>query len=382
MMKSKSNLNISSIKSVTEISRSKWNELSENNILTDYDFFYSLEASQCTSIETGWIPNHLIFRLDNEIIAIIPTFKKLNSFGEYVFDHSWADAYHRIGVNYYPKLLTAIPFTPINTNKILIHKLYLNKFDEIIIKFKDYLSNNTSSSYHINFINIEDSEKLKNYKFFQRIGIQYHWTNNNYSNFNDFLSEFRSKKKKNISKERDYISKSQIKISQLIGEQISLQDLNFFYKCYSNTIEKKWSQKYLNLSFFKNILNSNLKKKILLITAKDKDGNYLACSLNFIDKEKLIGRYWGCQNEIPFLHFELCYYQTIDFSIKNKIKIIEAGAQGEHKIARGYRPTLTFSNHWVNNEIMEKPILNFLSQEKELIQKNLLYLNNYLPLKK
>lgn len=136
------------------------------------------------------------------------------------------------------------------------------------------------------------------------------------------------------------------------------------------------------MNFFENILKSNLKKKILLITAKDNDENYLACSLNFIDKDKLIGRYWGCQNEIPFLHFELCYYQTIDFCIKNNINLIEAGAQGEHKIARGYRPTLTFSNHWVNNKVMEEPIANFLSHENKVIKRNLIILNNYLPFKK
>tara|TARA_X000000950_G_scaffold287075_1_gene397983 strand:+ start:30333 stop:31478 length:1146 start_codon:yes stop_codon:yes gene_type:complete len=381
-MQQRKNLEISCVKSVTEIPKSTWNMLSKNNILTDYDFFHALEISQCTSDKTGWIPNHIVFKLDKIVVAIIPTFKKLNSFGEYVFDHSWADAYHRMGINYYPKLLTAIPFTPINTDKILINKIYVERFDEIITKLREYLLSYNLSSYHINFINLKDSDKLKNFNFFQRTGIQYHWKNNHYSNFNDFLSEFRSKKKKNIVKERNYLIKNKIKISQLIGDEISKDDLNFFYKCYSNTIEKKWSQKYLNLNFFENILKSNLKKKILLITAKDNDENYLACSLNFIDKDKLIGRYWGCQNEIPFLHFELCYYQTIDFCIKNNINLIEAGAQGEHKIARGYRPTLTFSNHWVNNKVMEEPIANFLSHENKVIKRNLSFLNNYLPFKK
>ena len=380
-MNEKKNLIVSVISSITQTNQSDWNKLVSENPFYNFDFFLNLEQSLCTSIKTGWIPYHFLIKENSNIIAIIPAFKKLNSNGEYVFDHSWADAYYRMNLEYYPKLLSAIPFTPINGNRIFIDTKFKSKFNEVMIIFYDYFKQLNISSYHINFNTFDQSEKLRKLDFLQRIGIQYHWKNYDFKDFDEFLTTLKSKKKKNIIKERRHIRNLEIQISTLRGKEISKQDWMFFYKCYSKTIEKKWSYKYLNFNFFDELLKSDLNNNILLIIAKDKHKNYLACSLSFIGKDILYGRYWGCETEIAFLHFELCYYQSIEFAIRNKIKTIEAGAQGEHKISRGYRPILTYSNHWIKDERMSIAIRNYLKQEKEITLKNLEYLNRSIPFK-
>lgn len=374
-------MKILSIDSIKSVKKNEWDNLVSNESpLFDYEFLLSLENSLCTNLETGWQPNHFIFKKNESISCIIPAFKKFNSNGEFVFDHSWANAYYRLGLQYYPKFLSAIPFTPVNGNRIFTESND-SRFTESIKLLTDRLEIENSSSFHFNFINKKQSDKLQDFGFLKRLGIQYHWINNNYSSFNDFLSCLKSKKKKNIIKERLSIKKSNIKIFHLRGEEISEEDWNFFYQCYSSTIDKKWSYKYLNYTFFKNLSKTYLKNKILLILAKNKDNKNIACSLNFIGKDKLFGRYWGCSEEVPFLHFELCYYQSIDFAIKQKLKIVEAGAQGEHKIPRGYIPTLTYSNHWIKQENMRLAIKDFLTKEDEIINQNIEYLNQRVPYK-
>ena len=375
-------LEISSIKSVRSLQKQIWDPLvKEDTPLFNYDFLNCLEQSGCTKTETGWEPNHFIIKKKQKTICIVPAFRKFNSNGEFVFDHAWADAYHRLGMNYYPKLLAGVPFTPVNGNRIFYDKDAINILDNIVPILKDKLENHKLSSFHLNFIDKTQSDVLKNFNFLQRIGIQYHWINRGYETFDDFLETLKTKKKKNIIKERDYIKNSKIKIFHLIGDEISNTDWNFFYNCYSSTIDKKWSYKYLNFSFFRFLSNTELKKKILLILAKDSAGKNIACTLNFIGKDKLFGRYWGCVKDIPNLHFELCYYQSIEFAINNKIRIIEAGAQGEHKISRGYSPNFTYSNHWIEKEQMREAIEDYLEREKKIIIQNMEYLKERVPYK-
>lgn len=371
-------LSIKSINSIKEISKSEWDNLVETESpLFDYDFLKSMEESGCTSKQLGWEPNHIIFAENRKILCIIPNYKKLNSNGEYVFDHNWAQAYYQTGLEYYPKLLTAIPFTPINGKRLFFDEKY--NFNKYVSFLKKFIQEQKFSSFHFNFIEKCQSDNLTTFGFFQRLGIQYHWKNKNYLNFEDFLSNLKSKKKKNILKERKSLKNLGISFYTKIGSNISNEDWAFFFKCYVDTIKKKWSYQYLNFDFFLRLSKSNLINKILLIIATNKNGEKLACSLNFIGNEKLAGRYWGCIEEIQFLHFELCYYQPIEFAIKNKIPIIEAGAQGEHKISRGYIPTLTYSNHWIKDSVMSVAIENFLKKESKIIEKNIDYLLKSIP---
>jgi uncharacterized protein len=371
---------ITSINSIKEINKHKWNDFVEfESPLFDFEFLESMEKSGCTSKEYGWEPNHIIISEGPDLLCIIPNFIKLNSNGEYVFDHSWAQAYYQMGLEYYPKLLSAIPFTPINGKRFFFKKKY--ELKEYVNCLKEFIIKKKESSFHFNFIEKNQSDSLIEQGFFQRLGIQYHWKNNGYSSFDDFLSNLKSKKKKNIVKERKSLKDLGICIHAKIGTNINKEDWRFFYNCYVETIKKKWSYQYLNFDFFLRLSKSNLINKILLIVAEDKNGKKIACSLNFIGNQKLSGRYWGCIDDVPFLHFELCYYQPIEFAIKNKIKIIEAGAQGEHKISRGYIPTITYSNHWIKDSEMSFAIESFLKKESEIVKKNVDYLLKSIPFK-
>ncbi len=343
----------------------------------NFDFFYYLEITNCTGKNAGWVPEHIIIKENNSIIGVIPNFRKFNSYGEYVFDQIFENAHHQLGFEYYPKYLSAIPFTPV-TRKRFFYNNEKNIPQEIYGKLIKFLKKKQVSSFHINFINKKISDELKKNNFLQRIGIQYHWKNRCYKEFDDFLSDLKARKKKNILKERNYLKKKKIKISIKTGKKIEANDIFLLFECYKNTINKKWSYKYLSLKFFKKLFLSSLLEKMVLILAFDDQG-FVGCSLHFIGKGTLYGRYWGCLREIPFLHFELCYYQAIEYAIQNKLKIVEAGAQGEHKISRGYLPNLTFSNHWFSHSFLNEKIKTFLKMEEKKIKENLDFLKKHSP---
>jgi len=343
----------------------------------NYNFFRLLEQSNCTNKSSGWIPNHLLIKEKNQIIGFIPNFKKLNSQGEYIFDHAFEQAYYQMGSEYFPKFLSGIPFTPVNRSKFI----YSNKTIDakgIIQPLEDFLEKSKVSSFHINFISQNTSENLMNNNFFQRVGIQYHWKNNSFSTFNDFLDTMKSRKKKSIQKERNFLKEKEISFIHKEGNTIDENDMQLLYKCYLNTIDKKWSRPYLNFDFFKGLTKIPTINKTLLISAY-MGKRFLGCSIHFVGETTLYGRYWGCLEEIPYLHFELCYYQAIDYAIKNKLLHIEAGAQGEHKISRGYLPCLTYSNHWFGNKMLKDPIKNFLKKESEKVLETSNFLKQYSP---
>ena len=373
-------IKICQIKSISDINKSKWqNLIKETNPFLSYDFFYAMEKSGCTSVSSGWEPNHFIIKSNESIVGLIPNFKKNNSYGEYIFDQSWANAYASIGIRYYPKFLSAIPFTPINSNKFFFDKNIENKF--ILQKLKEHLEKENISSCHFNFINKEQSCLLNNKDFLTRKGIQYHWHNNNYHSFDDFLDSFKARKKKNILKERKSIHDSGIVIEKKIGDEILMSDINFFFECYSSTIDKKWSNKYLNLDFFQLLRTSNIVNQMVIFIAKDMNNRKIASTLSFFDNKKLFGRYWGSLIDVPFLHFELCYYQSIEFAIEKGIILIESGAQGEHKISRGYKPSIIYSNHWIKNYKIRIAIEDFLLKESHQVDETIKYLNKLLPYK-
>ncbi len=354
--------------SLNLINKNNWNNcIGNDHPFLQYEFLNALEKSGSATIKTGWQPYHYIEKENEEIIAICPLYIKSHSFGEYIFDHSWADAYHRYGLNYYPKLQSAIPFTPVTGERIIINKKIKNikeKENEIITNIITEAKNINVSSLHFNFI--KNTSMWKNNKeIMLRSGIQYHWKNNDYKSFDKFLESLSSRKRKIIKRERQCINNNNLRVELLNGDLIKEEHIQFFYDCYLDTTGRKWGSTYLSKDFFFDLL-INFKDKILLIMAFH-ENKKIASAINFLSKSHLYGRLWGAKYEIPFLHFELCYYQAIDYAIKNNIKIVEAGAQGEHKLQRGYVPTKTWSAHWIKDKEFGSAIESFLNKESQLI---------------
>tara|TARA_Y100000590_G_C15747123_1_gene1022549 strand:- start:4199 stop:5320 length:1122 start_codon:yes stop_codon:yes gene_type:complete len=354
------------ISKISNINESEYNKLGNKNPFLSYDFLKALETSGCASEETGWAPFHLMLRHQKKIKIFIPGYLKYHSFGEFVFDHAWADFYHKIGLQYYPKLLHAIPFTPVRSSKILIADKDL-EIEKIIDKIKSLLEIYNLSSAHFNFIDENDRQILVGKGFIPRISKQYIWRNDAYKNFDTFLETLTSRKRKMISKERQYINKNNIKTECIEGINISEEILQVFYQHYIDTNQRKWGNVYLNYTFFKTILHK-IPNNILLIVAKH-NNDIIGTSLHLKDKKTLYGRYWGASNYFKFLHFELCYYQAIEYAIAHNMDYVEAGAGGAHKITRGYAPIVTYSAHFFKN----KQVYDIL---KEYIEKEVNFTNN------
>lgn len=373
------------VNSITKINLDDWNACVDfNHPFTRYEFLVALENSQSANTKTGWKPFHYIEKnIHNKIIAVCPLYIKDHSYGEYIFDHSWADAYHKYGLEYYPKLQSAIPFTPVTGERILIHKSVknqLNKKNEVIKNIIEKIQNLNISSIHFNFLPEPNNLKKNNEELLIRQGIQYHWKNNNYSSFDDFLNTLSSRKRKIIKKERKCLINNNLEVRKLTGKEIKGKHLDFFYACYQNTTSKKWGSSYLTKNFFKEIIQTLSDKILLIIAYKDED--MIASAINFTSKTHLYGRLWGSAYNIPYLHFELCYYQAIDYAIEKKIKIVEAGAQGDHKLQRGYMPEKTWSLHWIKDQKFSNAINNFLNDEKNLINTHKKNLEKLTPFKK
>ncbi len=368
--------------SLSNIKSSNWNEcVGNDHPFLQYEFLYALEKSNSANSKTGWQPYHYIEQENDKIIALCPLYIKNHSFGEYIFDHSWADAYHRYGINYYPKLQSAIPFTPVTGDRIVLNKSVKDKKGkqvQIINNMIEEAKKINVSSLHFNFVNDASNWNEIN-NIMVRSGIQFHWNNNEYKNFNDFLNDLSSRKRKIIRRERQCIENNNLTVKLLNGDDIKEEHINFFYDCYLDTTGRKWGSTYLTKEFFFEILH-NFRNKILLIMAYQED-KMVASAINFLSKTHLYGRLWGSKYEVPFLHFELCYYQAIEYAIQNKIQIVEAGAQGEHKLQRGYAPTKTWSAHWIKDQEFSKAIQNFLDNESQLIDNQKEKLEDYLPFK-
>ena len=368
--------------SLSNIKSSDWNAcVGNDHPFLQYEFLYALEKSKSANTKTGWQPYHYIEQENDKIIALCPLYIKNHSFGEYIFDHSWADAYHRYGINYYPKLQSAIPFTPVTGDRIVLNKSVKDKRAkqvQVINNMIEEAKKINVSSLHFNFVNDASNWNEIN-NIMVRSGIQFHWNNNEYKNFNDFLNDLSSRKRKIIRRERQCIENNNLTVKLLNGDDIKEEHINFFYDCYLDTTGRKWGSTYLTKEFFFEILH-NFRNKILLIMAYQED-KMVASAINFLSKTHLYGRLWGSKYEVPFLHFELCYYQAIEYAIQNKIQIVEAGAQGEHKLQRGYAPTKTWSAHWIKDQEFSKAIQNFLDNESQLIDNQKEKLEDYLPFK-
>ncbi len=368
--------------SLSNIKSSEWNEcVGNDHPFLQYEFLHALEKSNSANTKTGWQPYHYIEQKNDKIISLCPLYIKNHSFGEYIFDHSWADAFHRYGINYYPKLQSAIPFTPVTGGRIVLNKSVKDKKGKQVQVINNIIQEAKKinvSSLHFNFINdVSNWNGIDN--IMVRSGIQFHWKNNEYKNFNEFLNDLSSRKRKIIRRERQCIENNNLTVKLLNGDDIKEEHINFFYDCYLDTTGRKWGSTYLTKEFFFEILQ-NFKNKILLIMAYQ-ENQMVASAINFLSKSHLYGRLWGSKYEVPFLHFELCYYQAIEYAIQNKIQIVEAGAQGEHKLQRGYAPTKTWSTHWIKDQEFSKAIQNFLDKESQLIDNQKEKLEDYLPFK-
>lgn len=349
-----------------------------------YSFLSALEESGSAAAETGWAPYHLQLQSEEteEVLGVIPMYLKSHSQGEYVFDYNWADAFERAGGRYYPKLQISVPFTPATGRRILTGA------SENSTEYAQYLLSGVMqvaekmsvSSVHVTFATKEQYEQMGEIGFLQRTHQQFHWLNDGYRDFDDFLSALSAKKRKNIRRERRDAVAAGLEIECLTGADIEEHHWDAFYRFYVDTGSRKWGSPYLTREFF-SIVGERMPEDILLVMAK-REGRYVAGAINFIGGECLFGRNWGCIEHHPFLHFELCYYQAIQFAIERGLKRVEAGAQGTHKLARGYLATHTYSNHWIVNQSFSEAVQHFLKQERAYIDEEIDYMGEHSPFKK
>ncbi|MCY4264685.1 MAG: GNAT family N-acetyltransferase [Gammaproteobacteria bacterium] len=354
--------------SIASIGRSQWNRLSGvDNPFMRYEFLHALECTGCTTAGTGWQPYHVaVFCEDDKTcpVAVMPLYLKTNSQGEYVFDWSWANAYHRRGEEYYPKLVTAAPFTPSQDRRLFVsqeqdqHSIYAF----IVEKIKEQAEILNVSSWHVLFPEKHEHEQLKKLGIQGRIATQFHWYNRGYESFDDFLKHLNSRKRKSIRKERHQVTEQGISFICTEGGAISEQQWEDFYLFYQTTYLIRGMQGYLKRSFFLTLAET-MSDQLFLINAV-KEGEVIAAALFFKNSEKLFGRYWGCREDRQFLHFETCYYQGIDYAIAHGHQSFDSGAQGEHKIQRGFEPIITCSNHWIAHAGFAGAISRFLEEER------------------
>ena len=376
------------ISSIDEIDAAAWDALANPegqpyNPFVSHAFLCALEASKSVAPEAGWAPAHLLLENacadgDGALIGAAPLYAKGHSQGEYIFDHHWADAYARAGGRYYPKLLSAAPFTPVPGPRLLAASpsAKLN----LALALQQVTGQMGASSAHVNFITEEEQALLAQAGYLPRLGEQYHWFNRGYETFEDFLGALSSRKRKAIRRERREALADGLTVRKLIGKEIEERHWNAFWLFYQDTGARKWGTPYLTRTFFRLIAES-MRDDLLMIIA-ERDGEAVAGALNLIGGDALYGRYWGCTEDVPFLHFEICYHQAVDFAIERKLARVEAGAQGQHKIARGYEPIATRSAHWIENDSFREAIAHYLDNERDHTGAEIEALKSFTPFKK
>jgi len=338
------------------------------NPFVAHAFLKALEDSHAVGSGTGWLPRHLVIEDDHgNVSAAAPAYFKSHSQGEYVFDHGWADAYEQAGGRYYPKLQIAVPFTPVPGPRLLVKPGPRAYADEQLLAAAaiEVARQGGLSSVHLTFLAPDTAERLRALGFLTRTGQQFHWQNRGYRTFDDFLATLASRKRKAIRKEREAAVADGIEIRCLTGHEITEAHWDAMFTFYMDTGSRKWGRPYLNRAFFSE-LGRSMPDRCLLVIA-ERNGHAIAGALNLIGGDCLYGRYWGAIEHHPSLHFEICYYQAIDFAIRHGLARVEAGAQGEHKLARGYLPVETYSAHWIAEPSLRRAVERFLRQEREMI---------------
>jgi predicted N-acyltransferase len=353
---------------IAELSASDWDACAgDDNPFLSFAFLEALEASGSATAETGWLPQHLALEdATGRLWGAVPLYLKSHSYGEYVFDWGWASAYERAGGRYYPKLQCAVPFTPVTGPRLLLrHDAPQQATATLIAAMIELARRHKVSSLHVTFPTRGEWERLGAAGFLQRIGQQFHWQNDGYETFENFLAALNSRKRKAIRRERREALENGIEIETLSGSDIKTRHWDAFFRFYRSTSDRKWGEAYLTRAFF-DLVGERMADRVALVMAK-KNGRYVAGALNLIGRETLFGRNWGCLGEFPFLHFEACYYRAIDFAIARGLKRVEAGAQGQHKIQRGYLPVETYSAHWIRDPGFARAVADFLAHERQAL---------------
>jgi predicted N-acyltransferase len=372
--------------SAEEIDAADWNGLlpstngKPDNPFLDHSFFVALERSGSATKRTGWQPRHLLLRDDHgAAVGLMPLYEKSHSQGEYVFDHGWAEAFQQAGGRYYPKLQSSVPFTPVTAPKLLVRDDDPETRRALLTAAETYAVQQGISSIHATFVPEADAAFSAENGWLLRADTQYHWHNGSFSSFDDYLTTLSSRHRKAIRRERRDALEG-LTVRHLAGADLTERVWDAFFAFYQDTGNRKWGRPYLNRKFF-SLLSAAMADRIVLMFAYD-DDRPIAGTLNMVGSDTLYGRYWGATQHVPFLHFELCYYQAIDYAIAHGLKTVEAGAQGEHKLARGYVPTTTHSVHWIGHPGLRRAIADYLKRERPAVEREQMKLTELTPFKR
>ncbi len=376
-------MHVDVIPEIRRIERFQWNTLAGgDNPFVAHEFLTALEESGCTGEATGWIPHHFTVRDDTGALrAAAPAYIKLHSYGEYIFDWAWASAYERAGLGYYPKIVLAVPFSPVTGPRLLLEASQdAADFPGLLIKGAERLALDLgASSIHCLFPRPEDLGLLEQHGWLRRTGYQFHWQNRDYPDFAAFLDGFSAQKRKKIKRERRAVQESGVTLEVRTGREVTDEHWRLFYRCYRATIERHGATPYLNQDFFM-ALGQLMPQNVVLVLAR-RAGHYIAAALNLLGRDALFGRYWGQLEPVDNLHFETCYYTPIEFCIERRLKRFEAGAQGTHKLSRGLLPTPTYSAHWLSRADFSRAISEFLMREHRGVEYYMNELNEHGPFK-
>jgi uncharacterized protein len=342
-------------------------QVDPHNPFVTHAFLSSLEDSGAASTRTGWGPRHLVVEDDGGVLAVMPAYLKSHSQGEYVFDHGWAEAFERAGGDYYPKLQVSVPFTPVTGPRLLVRPgpRAAEARDALVAGALEVTKRAGASSLHITFPTKAEWDYLTGLGFLARTDRQFHWFNQNYGRFDDFLAALAARKRKTIKREREKALEG-VEIVRLSGPELTEAAWDAFFSFYMDTGARKWGQPYLNRKFF-SLVGERMAERIVLIMAR-RAKRTIAGALNFLGRDAIYGRYWGTTEERPFLHFEVCYYQAIEYAIENKLARVEAGAQGPHKLARGYVPVPTYSAHYIASPGLRHAVAEYLERERAFVE--------------
>ncbi len=366
--------------SIHEIPPDCWNSVSgTSNPFLRYEFLSALETHQCVGLQHGWLPRHLAAFERGQLVGVVPLYLKDNSYGEFVFDWAWADAYQRAGLPYYPKSVVAVPYTPATGPRILTAPdANRDQIAPLLIELaRTWSESENLSSLHWLFTSDEDTRRLEEQGLLLRLGCQFHWENRGYRDFEDYLDHFNSRKRKKVRRERRQVEQAGIEIRIVHGNEASDEELIIMHEFYRSTFDKKWGHATLNLGFFQEIATNMGDQLVLIIASKEK--RIVAGAICLRSDDTLYGRHWGCYEDYHSLHFEACYYQGIDYCIEHGLKLFEPGAQGEHKISRGFLPTPTWSAHWIADPRFREIIGHHLEQETAGMREYMQELSGHSP---
>ncbi len=367
--------------SIAEIPAAEWDACAGDvNPTLSYTFLQAMEESGSATARSGWAPQHLsLADAAGWIIGVVPLYLKSHSYGEYVFDYGWADAYERAGGRYYPKALSAVPFTPVPGPRLLVAPDAPPDTQAMLIAgLAEFTRQRGISSLHVNFPEDADAEALFEAGFLKRMGQQFHWTNEGYKTFGDYLAALNSRKRKAVNKERREALAPGLEIDVLTGADLQPRHWDAFYRFYLATSDRKWGSAYLNRKFFA-LIGERMADKIVLVMAR-RGREYVAGAFNILGRETIYGRNWGSYGDYKMLHFECCYYRAIEFAIDHGLKRVEAGAQGPHKLQRGYLPVPTYSAHYIPDPNFRRAVAQFLAREREMVAEKIEHLaEHYSP---